>query len=102
MRRNVLNSPQQAHDVFKGIADPHRRKILEILAGGEMSIATIKQSLPISRTAVIKHLLILKDAGLPTSRRRGREALFALQPRKLLKLRTWLSFFDQFWDDKLA
>lgn len=90
------------HDVFDAIADPTRRKMLELLADKEMSIATITESFPISRTAINKHLHILAEAGLLNSQKIGRETRYKLQPGALLQLKQWLASFEQYWDEKLS
>lgn len=90
------------HDVFDAIADPTRRKMLELLADKEIAIATITESFPISRTAVNKHLHILADAGLVSYQKIGRETRYKLQPEALVELKQWLAFFEQYWDEKLS
>jgi DNA-binding transcriptional ArsR family regulator len=89
------------HDVFQAIADPTRRHILLLLKEKEMSIASMTERFPITRTAVNKHLHILYDAGLVTSHKKGRETRFSLQPEPLAEVRNWISVFEQFWDEKL-
>jgi DNA-binding transcriptional ArsR family regulator len=90
------------HDVFQAIADPTRRRILKMLADREMPVATITKSFPITRTAINKHLHILNEAGLVSSRRAGRETRYSLQPEPLQELQEWLSFFEVYWDNKLS
>lgn len=92
----------QKYDVFQAIADPTRRKLLELLADGELPIATLCGDFTMSRTAVTKHLHILESAGLVTSRKVGREKLYCLEARPLQQLRSWLAFYEQFWDSKLS
>ncbi len=89
------------HDVFQAIADPTRRRILTLLADGEMSIVSIVERFPISRTAVDKHLHVLSDAGLVKSRRKGRETHYWANPAPLVEVKQWVSFFEQYWDEKL-
>jgi DNA-binding transcriptional ArsR family regulator len=90
------------HDVFQAIADPTRRSLLKLLADEEMPIAAITEYFPISRTAVNKHLHVLSDAGLVSSQKVGRETRYKLQPDPLIELKQWLSFFDQYWTNKLS
>lgn len=97
-----LAKTRDRHDVFQAIADPTRRSMLKLLAGREMAIAEVAKCFPQSRTAVNKHLLILSDAGLVTSRKVGRETRYQLRPEPLNELKQWLAFFDQYWDEKLA
>jgi DNA-binding transcriptional ArsR family regulator len=97
-----LPTSASKHDVFQAIADPTRRKILRLLADKEMPIASIVEYFPISRTAVNKHLQVLSDAGLVSSRRSGRETRYKAQPQPLVEVKQWLAFFEQYWDDKLS
>lgn len=90
------------HDVFQAIADPTRRELLSLLADKEMPVTVISGHFPISRTAVSKHLHILEEAGLVSERKVGRETRYMLQPEPLLELKKWLSYYDRFWDNKLA
>ncbi|NRG46990.1 ArsR/SmtB family transcription factor [Bacillus sp. CRN 9] len=90
------------HDVFQAIADPSRRKMLRLLADEEMPIAAITECFPITRTAVNKHLQILSNAGLVTSQRVGRETRYKLHPEPLTEIKGWLSFFEEYWDDRLS
>lgn len=75
--------------------------MLKLLAEREMSIAEMADYFPISRTAVNKHLHILSDSGLLKSRKAGRETRYMLVPEPLGKIQNWLSFFEQFWENKL-
>jgi DNA-binding transcriptional ArsR family regulator len=89
------------HDVFQAVADPTRRGILKLLTEREMPIAAITESFPITRTAINKHLYVLTEAGLVTSRKAGREKLYSLQPEPLKELQDWLSYFELYWDNTL-
>lgn len=93
---------ESGHDVFQAIADPTRRSLLKLLANKEMSIASISDRYPISRTAVNKHLQVLTDAQLVSSQKVGRETRYKLQPEPLLELQDWLTFFEQYWANKLS
>lgn len=93
---------QKEHDVFQAISDPTRRKLLILLAENEMSIAEIADHFPISRTAVNKHLSILSNARVVTSRKLGRETRYLLEPNPLIEIKNWLTFFEHYWDDQLA
>jgi len=93
---------QQQYDVFQAIADPTRRRLLQLLAGEELSISTISSHFTMSRTAVTKHLHVLESAGLVVGQKMGREKLYCLEAKPLQKLQTWLTFYEQFWDNKLS
>ncbi|MBD3918496.1 winged helix-turn-helix transcriptional regulator [Paenibacillus sp. PR3] len=90
-----------AIDVFQAIADPSRRKLLEMLGDEEMPVTTISSHFSMSRTAVSKHLRILTDAGLLTERKVGRETRYRLEPAPLQELKRWLAYYDRFWDNKM-
>ncbi|MBO0998778.1 winged helix-turn-helix transcriptional regulator [Bacillus sp. SD075] len=92
----------EKHDVFQAIADPTRRKVLQLLAEGDLPISEITSHFSMSRTAIAKHLHILSEAELVSGRKVGREKRFRLQPEPLAELKQWLSFYDQFWDNKLS
>ncbi|ALA70738.1 ArsR family transcriptional regulator [Geobacillus stearothermophilus 10] len=98
--KRTVSAPK--HDVFHAIADPTRRQMLQLLADNELSIAAIAKSFPISRTAVNKHLRVLSEAGLVSCRKTRRETRYRLEPEPLAELKTWLSFFEQYWDERLA
>ncbi|WP_298257344.1 metalloregulator ArsR/SmtB family transcription factor [uncultured Litoreibacter sp.] len=93
-------TPEQP--TFKALADPTRREILRQLSAADMTIAQVSDNFDMTRAAVKKHLTVLSDGGLITVRTRGRERVNALSPEGFAPIRDWLSFFDQFWDDRLA
>ncbi|WP_144529047.1 helix-turn-helix transcriptional regulator [Peribacillus simplex] len=95
-------SAAEKHDVFQAIADPTRRKVLQLLAEGDLPISKITSHFSMSRTAIAKHLHILSEAELVSGQKVGREKRFRLQPEPLAELKQWLSFYDQFWDNKLS
>ena len=67
--------------VFKALADPTRRGLLDVLFERDgQTLGALEQGLPMTRYGVMKHLRVLEDAGLVTTRRRGREKLHYLNP----------------------
>ncbi|MFC4322650.1 ArsR/SmtB family transcription factor [Litchfieldia salsa] len=90
------------HDVFQAIADPTRREVLRLLANKELAISEITSHFPISRTAIAKHLQILSEANLVTGKKVGREKIYHLQPEPLTEVKQWLSYYEQFWNNKLS
>ncbi len=92
--------PRVERDVFTAIADPTRREIVHILArSSDMPLHEITPHFEIGRTAVSKHLKILKEADLVKGRRMGRETKYTLNPKPLKEVRDWLSYYEQFWND---
>ncbi|HYK74147.1 MAG TPA: metalloregulator ArsR/SmtB family transcription factor [Pseudoneobacillus sp.] len=97
-----MSSPAQKHDVFQAIADPTRREVLKLLSEKELPISEITAHFPMSRTAIAKHLHILSEAQLVSGRKVGREKRYRLQPESLTELKQWLTYFEQFWSNKLS
>ncbi len=87
---------------FRALADPTRRDILIMLRGGDMTIAEIAANFAMTRAAVKKHLTILSEAGLVTSRPVGREVHNRFAPDGMAPVINWLGLFDAFWDDALT
>ncbi|WP_075618020.1 ArsR/SmtB family transcription factor [Paenisporosarcina indica] len=90
------------YDVFQAIADPTRRAVLHMLTKEELPISKITAHFPMSRTAIAKHLHILSEAQLVSGRKVGREKIYRLQPEPLEELQHWLSYYEQFWTNKLS
>lgn len=78
------------------LADPTRRAVFERLRRGPVSVGAIAAGLPVSRPAVSQHLRVLKDAGLVRDEAVGAHRIYAVDPRGVAELRTWL---DHFWDE---
>jgi DNA-binding transcriptional ArsR family regulator len=89
------------YDVFDGIADPTRRTILTLLSKNNMNVTDLSDHFPVTRTAVSKHLKILKGAKLVTEEKIGRERIYQLNPSALRELQDWLKHYEQFWDEKI-
>lgn len=87
--------------VLTGLADPTRRRILELLAGGGGTATTLSAGLPVSRQAVVKHLTTLEQAGLVQGRREGREVRYSLCPDRLADTARWMSGLAEEWDQRL-
>jgi DNA-binding transcriptional ArsR family regulator len=75
------------------LADPVRRAIVERLADGEVGAGEIAAAFPISRPAISRHLRVLREAGLVTSRVAGQQRIYALDRRPLAELDAWLERF---------
>jgi len=85
--------------VLEALADPTRRSIFELLAGGSRSVVDIAGDVPISRPAVSQHLKVLKEAGLVTVRAHGTRRIYGLDPQGIAAVR---DYFEQFWTSALA
>jgi DNA-binding transcriptional ArsR family regulator len=87
-----------AERVLDALGDPTRRTVLKRLRGGARSVQEIADGMDVSRPAVSQHLRVLKAAHLVTDRAEGTRRLYAIDPRGIEALRTWL---DGFWDRAL-
>ena len=91
-------------DVFKALADPTRRSLLDALQREDgQSLRMLEERVPMTRFGVMKHLRVLEDAGLVVTRRRGREKLHYLNavPIRLIHDR-WVSKFAEPWAAALS
>lgn len=87
---------------FRALADPSRRAILAHLSGKDMSIGEVAGQFDMTRAAIKKHLNILEEGKLISVHARGRERINRLEPAGLKPVADWISYFSQFWDDRLA
>ena len=93
----LLNEKNQERDVFVAIADPTRRKLLRLLADEEeLPLYELTVQFQMGRTAVSKHLAILREAGLVADRKVGRETRFRLNAAPLQEIKDWVSFYKGF------
>ncbi len=85
-------------DVFDAIADPTRRELIRLLAEAkELPLHELTAHFEMGRTAVSKHLTVLKEAGLVEDRKVGRETLFRLNASPLREIQDWVAFYSRFW-----
>ena len=90
--------------VFKALADPTRRSLLdELFERDGQSLGALEQHLPMTRFGVMKHLRVLEEAGLVTTRKRGREKLHFLNPVPIRLIHDrWVSKFAESWASGLS
>ncbi len=90
---------------FDILGDPVRRRILELLAGGEHSsgaiVEVIQAEFSISQPAVSQHLKVLRESGFAIVRIDGPRRLYSIEPAPFKEVDTWLSRFRGFWEHKL-
>jgi len=98
-----LNEKNQERDIYVAIADPTRRKLLRLLADvEELPLNELTVHFEMGRTAVSKHLAILKEAGLVISRKVGRETRYRLNAGPLREIEDWVSFYRRFWNERIS
>ena len=89
-------------DLFKALADPTRRALLErLLREGELNVRALTEQSGVSQPAVSKHLGVLKQAGLVLERPQGRVVPYRAEPRGLAPLKDWMRFYAVFWDERM-
>ncbi|MBU5344234.1 ArsR/SmtB family transcription factor [Paenibacillus lautus] len=92
----IENNPSR--DVFDAIADPTRRQLIHLLSQAEEKpLHELKAQFSMGRTAVSKHLTILKEAGLVLDRKVGRETRFKLNADPLREVQDWVAFYSKYW-----
>jgi DNA-binding transcriptional ArsR family regulator len=89
--------------VLTALADPTRRRVVELLAErGGATATSLARELPVTRQAVVQHLAVLKAAGVVGSRRTGRDVRFELEPARLADAARWMEDVAMRWDRRLA
>jgi DNA-binding transcriptional ArsR family regulator len=91
-------------DVFKALADPTRRDLLDALFHEDgQTLTALEQRLPMTRFGVMKHLKVLEQAGLVVTRKQGREKLHYLNPVPIRLIHDrWVSKFAEPWTAALT
>jgi DNA-binding transcriptional ArsR family regulator len=89
-------------ELFKALADPTRRALLErLLREGELNVRALTEQAGVSQPAVSKHLGVLRQAGLVLERPQGRVVHYRAAPRGLAPLMDWVRFYAVFWDERM-
>jgi DNA-binding transcriptional ArsR family regulator len=96
-----MSRPLSQADVYKAIADPTRRALLRELSRGEKSVTELLTPFAITMPALSRHLQVLREVDLVRQERSGKQRLYRLNAKPLQEVSRWLSFFEQFWDQKL-
>ncbi len=96
-----MHRAEAADDVYRAIADPTRRAILDRLRAGPVTASKIATGFRQSRPAVSKHLRILYGAGLVREEKRGRERIYHLDASGLAEAAHWLEPYRAFWAENL-
>ncbi|WP_313892394.1 metalloregulator ArsR/SmtB family transcription factor [Psychrobacillus sp.] len=98
-----MNVESQVRDVYGAVADPTRRKLLQMLADvEELPLHELTVHFQMGRTAVSKHLAILKDADLVIARKVGRETRYRLNAAPLREIKDWVSYYEGFWKERIV
>jgi DNA-binding transcriptional ArsR family regulator len=86
---------------FAVLAEPNRRRILDLLRQGERPVGEIVDALSVSQPAVSKHLRVLRDAGVVESRVDAQRRLYRVRPEPLRDIDAWLAPYRAMWSGSL-
>src|SRR5687767_2743812 len=87
-------------DAFNAVAEPRRRQILDVLAGGERAVNELVDALGLAQPQVSKHLRVLREVGAVEVREAGRQRLYRLNGRALKPIHDWVSEYERFWSER--
>jgi DNA-binding transcriptional ArsR family regulator len=87
------------HDPFNAVAEPKRRQVLELLGARELSVNEIVDKLGWSQPMVSKHLRVLKQVGLVSERRVGRQRMYRVNAERLKPIFDWVTPFERYWSE---
>src|SRR5688572_12414293 len=96
-----MHRARATEDVFRAIADPTRRAILDRLRAGPAPVNDLAAAFDQSRPAISKHLRVLREASLVSEQRSGRERVYRLQPAPLQTVVGWVEGYRSFWQHSL-
>ncbi|MBA2385288.1 MAG: winged helix-turn-helix transcriptional regulator [Actinobacteria bacterium] len=89
-------------NALEALADPTRRRIVELLADGERSAGELASHFRTSRPAVSRHLRVLREQGLVRTRSEAQRRVYSLDPAPLAELDAWLARYRSFWTNRLG
>lgn len=87
-------------DAFNAVAEPRRRQILDVLAGGERPVNEIVAVVGLTQPQVSKHLRVLREVGAVDVREDGRQRLYRLNGRALKPIHDWVKAYEQSWSER--
>ena len=87
-------------DAFNAVAEPRRREILDVLAGGERPVNDLVRELGLAQPQVSKHLRVLREVGAVEVRERGRQRLYRLNGPALKPIHDWVKNYESLWSER--
>src|SRR5688572_7955176 len=87
-------------DAFNAVAEPRRRQILDVLAGGERPVNDLVALLGLAQPQVSKHLRVLREVGLVDVRDQGRQRMYRLNGQPLKPIHDWVKTYEQTWNER--
>jgi DNA-binding transcriptional ArsR family regulator len=91
-----------ADDVFAALASPPRREVLRLLLDGPRTVNDLASYFDMRRPSLSEHLRVLREAGLVSERKIGRERHYQLEPQPFAELGEWLHPYERFWRGRLT
>jgi DNA-binding transcriptional ArsR family regulator len=87
-------------DAFNAVAEPRRRQILDVLAGGERAVNDLVDEVGLAQPQVSKHLRVLREVGAVTVREAGRRRLYRLNGEALKPIHDWVRNYERSWAER--
>ena len=87
-------------DAFNAVAEPRRRQILDVLAGGERPVNDLVRALGLTQPQVSKHLRVLREVGAVDVRDDGRRRLYRLNGHALKPIHDWVKSYEASWEER--
>ena len=87
-------------DAFNAVAEPRRRQILDVLAGGERPVNALVVDLGLAQPQVSKHLRVLREVGLVDVREEGRQRIYRLNGHRLRPIHDWVRTYERTWAER--
>jgi DNA-binding transcriptional ArsR family regulator len=87
-------------DAFNAVAEPRRRQILDVLAGGERPVNDLVTLLGLAQPQVSKHLRVLREVGLVDGRPEGRQRMYRLNGNPLKPIHDWVKSYEESWSQR--
>src|ERR1700716_1168560 len=87
-------------DAFNAVAEPRRRQILDVLAGGELAVNDLVAQLGLAQPLVSKHLRVLREVGLVDVRDQGRQRMYRLDGPPLKPIHDWVKTYERSWSER--
>jgi DNA-binding transcriptional ArsR family regulator len=87
-------------DAFNAVAEPRRRQILDVLAGGERPVNEVVRMLDMAQPQVSKHLRVLREVGAVDVRDEGRQRLYRLNGHALKPIHDWVKNYERLWAER--
>ena len=95
----VMARTPTTHDPFNAVAEPKRRQVLAVIGAEELSVNEIVERLGWNQPMVSKHLGVLKQVGLVSERRVGRQRMYRVNAERLKPIYDWVAPFERYWSE---